>query len=123
MKDLQRCAPAKRLVGGLTVGRSVNGEYKGWETNKHTSLIRAIESATMLSEMCAQTVEWHNKPRDVEGVPDENTLTIEGDNSHPATQDRDEGVIAHAYLKIGDGLVINDFPRVGIGRHMDSSQK
>jgi hypothetical protein len=79
MKDLQRCTPAKRLIGKLTVRRSVNGEYEGWETNKHTSLVRAIESAITLGEMCAQTVEWHNKPRNVEGVPDENTLTIEGD--------------------------------------------
>ena len=108
MKDLQRRAPTKRLVGELTVGRSVNGEDEGRETNKQTSLLRAIESATTLVEMCAQTVEGHNKPRDVEGVPDENTLTIEGNNSRPATQDRDERVIADANLKIGDGLVRNE---------------
>ena len=55
--------------------------------------------------MCAQTVEGHHEPRDVEGIADEDTLTIEGDNSSASTQDRDEGIIAHLHLKVGDGFV------------------
>ncbi len=30
-----------------------------------------------------QAVERHHKTRDVEGVPDEDTLTVEGDNTVP----------------------------------------
>ncbi len=41
----------------------------------------------------------------MEGVPDEDTLTVEGDNSGAMTQDQDEGIIAHAHLEVGDQFV------------------
>jgi hypothetical protein len=49
-----------------------------------------------------QAVERHHKTRDVEGVPDENTLTVEGDNSGTTTQNQKEGIIAHVHLEVGD---------------------
>jgi hypothetical protein len=105
MKDIQRCAATKRLVGEVTVGECVHSEHKSWETDKHPSLVCAIECAATLGEVRVQTVEGHHKPRDVEGVADEDTLTIEGDNSGALTQNRDEGIIAHLHLKVGDGFV------------------
>jgi hypothetical protein len=72
-----------------------------------------------------QTVERHHKPRDVEGIADEDTLTIEGDNSSASTQDRDEGVIAHLHLKVGgfvqyEGSLIREHvvggPSIGNGK-------
>ncbi len=42
----------------------------------------------------------------MEGIADEDTLTIEGDNSGALTQNRDEGIIAHLHLKVGDGFVL-----------------
>jgi hypothetical protein len=105
MKDIQRCAATKRLVGEVTVGRRVHSEHKGQETDKHPSLVCAIECAATLGEVRAQTVEGHHKPRDVEGIADEDTLTIEGDNSSALTQNWDEGIIAHSHLKVGDGFV------------------
>ena len=52
-----------------------------------------------------QTVEGHHEPGNVEGIADEDMLTVEGDNSGASTQDQDEGIIAHSHLKVGDGVV------------------
>jgi hypothetical protein len=41
----------------------------------------------------------------MEGILDEDTLTVEGDNSSAMTQDRDEGIIAHLHLEVGDKFV------------------
>jgi hypothetical protein len=41
----------------------------------------------------------------MEGIADEDTLTVEGDNSSASTQNRGEGIIAHLHLKVGDGFV------------------
>jgi hypothetical protein len=43
-----------------------------------------------LGEVHLQAVERHHETRDVEGIPDEDTLTVEGDNSGAMTQDWDE---------------------------------
>jgi hypothetical protein len=80
------CAVTKRLVGEITVRQRVNSEHKGQETDKHPSLICTIECTATLGEVCTQTVEGHHKPRDVEGIADEYTLTVEGDNSGASTQ-------------------------------------
>ncbi len=105
MKDFQRCAATKRLVGEVTIRQRVGSEHKGWETDKHPSLVCAIEYAATLGEVRVKTVEGHHKPRDMEGVVDENMLTIEGDNSSASTQNRDEEIIAHLHLKVRDGFV------------------
>ena len=52
-----------------------------------------------------QAVERHHETRDVEGIPDEDMLTVEGDNSGTMTQNRKEGLIAHAHLEVGDQFV------------------
>jgi hypothetical protein len=41
----------------------------------------------------------------VEGVPDEDMLTVEGDNSGTTTQNQKERIIAHAYLEVGDQFI------------------
>ena len=105
LKDIQRCATTKRLVGEVTVGGRVHSEHKGRETDKHPSLVCTIECAATLGEVRVQTVEGNHKPRDVEGVVDENMLTIEGDNSSALTQNQDEEIIAHLHLKVRDGFV------------------
>jgi hypothetical protein len=64
---------------------------------EHPYSIHAIEFTATLGEVRSQAVEMHHKTRDVEGVSDEDTLTIEGDNSSAMTQDQDEGIIAHAH--------------------------
>jgi hypothetical protein len=105
MKKIQRCAAIKRLIGEVTFGQRVNSEHKGRETDIHPSLVCTIEYAATLGEVQAQTVEGHHNPGDVEGIEDEDTLTIEGDNSGASTQDWDEGIFAHSHLKVGDGFV------------------
>ncbi len=55
----------------------------------------------MLGEVCLQAVERHHETRDVEGVLDEDMLTVEGDNSSATIQDREEGIIAHVHLEVG----------------------
>ncbi len=59
----------------------------------------------MLGEVCSKTVERHHKTRDVEGTGDKDTLTVKGEDGGATTQDWDEGIIAHAHLKVGDGFV------------------
>ncbi len=65
----------------MTVRRCVHCEHKGWEADDHPCGIRTIESTATLDEVCLQAVERHHKTRDVEGLPDEDTLTVERDNS------------------------------------------
>ena len=105
MKDIQWCARIKRLVGEVTVGQRVHSEHKGRETDKHPSLVCAIECTATLGEVHLQAVERHHVTRDVEGVPDEDTLTIEGDNSGTTTQNWKERIIAPAHLEIGDQFI------------------
>ncbi len=59
----------------------------------------------MLGEVRLQAVERHHKTNDVEGIPDEDTLTVEGDNSGATAQDHDERIIFHAHLKVWDQIV------------------
>jgi hypothetical protein len=105
MKDIQRCTATKRLVGEVTVRQHVDSEHKGRERDKHPSLVCTIECAATLGEVRAPTVEGHHKPRDMEGIGDEDTLTVEGDNSGATIQNWDEGIIAHSHLKVRDGFV------------------
>jgi hypothetical protein len=86
----------------VTVRRRVYREHKGQEADEHPHDICAIESTATLGEVRSQAVKWHHETRDVEGIPDEDMLTIEGDNSGATTQNRKEGIIAHVHLEIGD---------------------
>jgi hypothetical protein len=104
LKDIQWCAEIKRLIGEVTFGQPADSEHKGRETDKHPSLVCTIECAATLGEVRAQTVEGHHKPRDMEGIADEDTLIVEGDNSGALTQNWDEGIIAHSHLKVGGGF-------------------
>jgi hypothetical protein len=62
------------FVGEVTVRRRVHCEHKGWEADKHSCGIRAIENTDTLGEVRLQAVERHHETRDVEGIPDEDTL-------------------------------------------------
>ncbi len=59
----------------------------------------------MLGEVRLQAIERHCKTRDVEDIPDEDMLTVQGDNSNTTTQNRKEGIIAHVHLEVGDRFV------------------
>ena len=89
----------------MTVRRRVQCEHKGWEADKHPCGICAIKSTATLAEMRLQAVERHHKIRDVKGIPDEDTLTIKGDNSVTMTQNRKGGIIAYVHLEVGDQFV------------------
>ncbi len=78
---------------------------KGQEADEHPCGIRAIGSTATLGEVRLQAVERHHKTRDVEGVLDEDTLTVEVDNSGATTQDRNEGILTHSHLEVGDWFV------------------
>jgi hypothetical protein len=89
----------------VTVRRRVHCEHKGWEEEEHPCGICAIESTATLGEVHFQAVERHHETRDVVGVPDEDMLTVEGDNSSTTTQNQKEGIIAHVHLEVGDQFV------------------
>jgi hypothetical protein len=78
----------------VTVRRCVHCEHKGQEADEHPCGICTMESTGTLGEVRSQAVERNHKTRYVEGVPDVDTLTVEGDNSSTMTQNLKEGIIA-----------------------------
>ncbi len=105
MEGVEGGTAAKGCIREVTVGRHVHGEHKRWEAHQHAVLISPIEAAATLIEMGVKAVKGHHNTGYMKGIVDENMLTVEEDDSRPATKDRDEQIIAHLNLKIEDGLV------------------
>ncbi len=81
MKGRKRSMLSKRLIGEMTIRRSVDRKNKRWEVHQHAGIVGADEPATALFEVCSKTIERHGEARDVEGIPNEDTLSIERDNN------------------------------------------
>jgi hypothetical protein len=106
MKNINWRASTKGFIGEVAVQGSIHCENKCREADEHPCLVRPIEcTATLGCEVRSQAVERHHETRDVEGVSYKDTLTIEGNHHGAATQDWNEGIIAHAHLQVGDGFV------------------
>jgi len=58
--------------------------------------------------MGAETVEGNPKAGDVQDVADEQTLTVQGNNRSPATEDRGIRIVAHSNPETANGLVRNE---------------
>ncbi len=105
MEGVEGGTAAEGRIGEVTIRRHVHSEHKHWEAHQHASLISPIEAAGTMSEMGVEAVKGHHKTGYVEGIADENMMTVEGDDGRPATKDRDERIFVHLNLKIEDGLV------------------
>jgi hypothetical protein len=105
MKNIKQRASTKGSVGDMAVQGSIHCENKSREADEHPCLVRPIECTATLGKVHLQAVERHHETRDVEGILYKDTLTIKGDHHGAATQDWNEGIIAHAHLQVGDGFV------------------
>ncbi len=105
MNNIKRRASTKGFIGEVAVQGSIHCENKSREADKHPCLVCSIECTATLGEVRLQAVERHHKTRDMEGILYKDMLTVEGDHRGAATQDWNEGIIAHAHLQVGDGFV------------------
>ncbi len=55
--------------------------------------------------MGPKAVQRHRQTGDKKGMPDKDTLTVEGDDDCAPAQHRKKGIVTHTDLKIRDALV------------------
>ncbi len=77
MKCRQRSTATKRLIREVAIGARVDRQDKRWKVNQHSSLESANETASVLLEMSAKTVEWHRETGNVKDIADKNALSVE----------------------------------------------
>jgi len=98
MKALQRSASAKGLIGEVAVGRSVDGEDKRRKVDQHARIRSPDKTTARLFEMGPKAVQRDRQARDVEGMADEDPLTVERNDGSATAQHRKVGIIPHAHL-------------------------
>jgi hypothetical protein len=76
-----------------------------WEVNQHPQFVGPHEATALLGEVGAKIVKQDDKPRDMENIAHKNALPVEGDDCGAPAQDRNEGIVLHAYLEIRYQLV------------------
>ena len=56
-------------------------------------------------EVGLKAIQRHRQARNVESVPNENPLAIEGDDSRTSSKSRKVRVVPHSHLQVRGGLV------------------
>ena len=98
MKALQLSASTKGLIGEVAVGRSVDGEDKRRKVDQHARIRSPDNTTARLFEMGPKAVQRDRQARDVEGMTDEDPLTVERNDGSATAQHGKVGIIPHAHL-------------------------
>jgi hypothetical protein len=77
----------KCMIVQSAVSGSVDFNNEGREESIHAKLVHAQESTPVLLLMGAEAVERVSKCRNVEAVPDKNSLPVNGDDSRSDAKD------------------------------------
>ncbi len=100
----------------MTVRRCVHREDESWEIDMEAGVVNTKGATDTLWKVGTQTIKWHCKSRNVQGITGKDPLPIEGDISATTTKDWNKGVVAHTYAQTHD-LFTGDESRC-IGKHM-----
>jgi len=112
----ERSGLPEGLIRERAIGGCVDGEDKRRKIDQHAGVVGPDETATTLFEMGAKAVQRHREARNVESVPHQNSLTIEGDNGRPPSKNREVGAVAHANPQVGSRFV--GYKRRFVWKHM-----
>jgi hypothetical protein len=63
------------------------------------------EATPMLMKVGPKAAEWDGQSRDVEGVPDKHSFTVQSKHGGAPTKDWNKGVVSHADAEIHHPLV------------------
>jgi hypothetical protein len=89
----------------MTVGGSINLKNKHQEEHIHPQTVHPNVTTALLMLMCSKAVQGVMKIWDMETMPNNNHLSVEGYDGGVVTQDWGKGVIAHANLMSRDRIV------------------
>ena len=81
MEGRQRGRPTERFIQESAIGGGVGQKHKGREVHQHTNIIGAKKAAARLLEVGPKAIQRHCQARNLESVPNKNSLAIEGDIS------------------------------------------
>ncbi len=82
------------------IGGGVGRKHKGREIHQHTNIIGAKKAAARLLEVGPKAIQRHRQARNVERVPNENLVAIEGDDSRTSSKSRKVRVVPHLHFKL-----------------------
>ena len=82
---------------------SAESTKEGKYTNISTYI--AEKAAARLLEVGPKAIQRHCQARNMESVPNENPLAIEGDDSRTSSKSREVRVVPHSHLQVRGGLV------------------
>jgi hypothetical protein len=92
----------------VAVGHGVDFYNKGWKEDVHAKTIHTNEATTALTLMGPKTVKGVAQVRYVKTVPDEDFLSIEGDDGRAMAKDWSKGIVAHPNSSSRDRMVRNE---------------
>ena len=95
----------QRFVQQVAVGRHIHTENDTQEVNMHPHIETPNKAAATLTEVSTEAVERHTECGDVQNIPDEEVLTVQGDNGRAPAKDGSVRVVAHLNTKRTDRLV------------------
>ena len=95
----------ERFVRESAIGGGVSRKHKGREIHQHTNIICAEKAAAQLLEVGLKAIQRHCQAWNVESIPNENPLVIEGDDSRTSSKSREVRVVPHSHLQVRGGLV------------------
>jgi hypothetical protein len=117
----QATITTKGLILKMTISGGIHFKNKVREVHKHSMPVKANETTTTLSLMGPKTIERISEVGDMKAVPNQNLLTIQGDDSRSFPQHRSKGRVAHPNPEIMD-LPVRD-KGAAIGNHMICSTR
>ena len=95
MKGRKGSGLTQRFVQQVAVGRHIHTENNTQEVNMHPHIETPNKAAATLTEVSTEAVERHTECGDVQNIPDEEVLTVQGDNGRAPAKDGSVRVVAH----------------------------
>ena len=95
-------------VTKVAIGGRVDLYDKGRKEDMHAKTVHANETTTPLALMSLKTVQRVTEVWDMEAIPDEDRLAIEGDDSCTVTKDGGKRIVTHPNTPAQNRMVGNE---------------